>query len=65
MISAPRAFLRNIWGRIALRRADILGREQGQALVRVALTTTVLGYLVVHQSPLDSAKGHRIGWSSS
>jgi len=57
MISAPSAFLRNIRGRIALRRADILGREQGQALVRVALTTTVLGYLVVHQSPLDFDQG--------
>jgi len=57
MISAPSALLRNIWGRIALRRADILGREQGQALVRVALTTTVLGYLVVHRSPLDFGQG--------
>ena len=57
MISAPSAMLRNIWGRIALRRADILGREQGQALVRVALTTTVLGYLVAHQYPLDFGQG--------
>jgi two-component system sensor histidine kinase RpfC len=57
MISAPSAFLRNIWGRVALRRADILGREQGQALVRVAITATVLGYLVVHQYPLDFNQG--------
>ncbi|MBS1236279.1 MAG: histidine kinase [Proteobacteria bacterium] len=57
MINAPSAFLRNIRGRIALRRADILGREQGQALVRVAITATVLGYLVVHQYPLDFSQG--------
>ncbi len=57
MISAPIALLRNLWGRIALRRADILGREQGQALVRVAITATVLGYLVAHQSPLDFGQG--------
>jgi two-component system sensor histidine kinase RpfC len=57
MISVPSKLLRNLWGRVALRRADILGREQGQALVRVALTTMVLGYLVVHQSPLDFGQG--------
>ena len=53
MVSAPGAFLRNIWGRIALRRADILGREQGQAIVRVAVSTTVIGYLLVRHAPLD------------
>ena len=53
MISAPRAFLRNLWGRIALRRADILGREQGQALVRVVVSATVIGYLLVRHPPLD------------
>jgi two-component system sensor histidine kinase RpfC len=57
MISAPLALLRNIRGRFTLRRADILGREQGQALVRVAITATVLGYLVVHQYPLDFNQG--------
>jgi len=50
-------YLHSIWSRIALRRTDILGREQGQALVRVALTTTVLGYLVVHRFPLDFNQG--------
>jgi two-component system sensor histidine kinase RpfC len=53
MTFVPMAYLHSVWSRIALRRADILGREQGQALVRVAITATVLGYLVVHRSPLD------------
>jgi two-component system sensor histidine kinase RpfC len=57
MTFAPKTYLHTIWSRIALRRADILGREQGQALVRVAITTTVLGYLVVHRSPLDFGQG--------
>jgi len=53
MISAPIAVLRNILGRIALRRADVLGREQGQALVRVVVSTTVIGYLLARHLPLD------------
>jgi two-component system, sensor histidine kinase RpfC len=46
-------FLQSIWSRIALRRADILGREQGQAIVRVVLSTTVIGYLLIRHTPLD------------
>ena len=61
MTSAPIAFLSKLRSRVALRRADILGREQGQAVVRVALSTTVLGYLVVHQSLLDFSQGAP-GW---
>jgi two-component system sensor histidine kinase RpfC len=57
MIRAPIALLGSIGRRIGLRRADILGREQGQALVRVAITATVLGYLLVHQSPLEFGQG--------
>jgi two-component system sensor histidine kinase RpfC len=45
--------LRHLWGRIALRRADILGREQGQALVRVMVSATVIGYLLIRHAPLD------------
>ena len=57
MTFVPMTYLKGVWSRIALRRADILGREQGQAIVRVAITTTVLGYLVVHRSPLSFDQG--------
>jgi two-component system, sensor histidine kinase RpfC len=53
MIRVPSKLLRNLWGRIALRRADILGREQGQALVRVVVSLTVIGYLLIRHAPLD------------
>ncbi len=53
MAFVPMAFLRSVWNRVALRRADILGREQGQAVVRVAVSTTVIGYLLVRHAPLD------------
>jgi two-component system, sensor histidine kinase RpfC len=53
MISAPIAMLRNFWGQIALRRTDVLGREQGQALVRVVVSTTVIGYLLIRHVPFD------------
>ncbi len=49
----PMTFLHSIWSRVALRRADILGREQGQAIVRVAVSTTVIGYLLVRHAPFD------------
>src|SRR4030066_89404 len=57
MTFVPMTYLKGVWSRIALRRADILGREQGQAIVRVAITTMVLGYLVVHRSPLSFDQG--------
>ena len=57
MNSAPIAWLRNRRGRLAMRRDDTLEREQGQAMVRVAITATVLGYLVVHQFPLNFDQG--------
>jgi two-component system sensor histidine kinase RpfC len=53
MISVPSALLRKLWGRIALRRGDILGREQGQAIVRVVVSATVIGYLLIRHAPLD------------
>jgi len=53
MAFVPMTFVRSVWNRVALRRADILGREQGQAIVRVAVSTTVIGYLLVRHAPLD------------
>ncbi len=53
MTLVPMTYLRSVWSRIALRRADILGREQGQALVRVAVSATVIGYLLARHAPLD------------
>jgi len=57
MAYIPVQYLRNIWSRITLRRADILGREQGQAIVRVVVSTIVLSYLVANRSPLDFGQG--------
>jgi len=57
MSSAPMTFLHKLRSRAALARVDILGREQGQAMVRVAVSTIVLSYLVVNQSPLDFGQG--------
>ena len=53
MTFVPMAYLHSLWSRIALRRADILGREQGQAIVRVMVSTTVIGYLLIRHAPLD------------
>ena len=57
MTSALAAFLLKFRTLPSLRRADILGREQGQAMVRVVVSTVVLSYLVVNQSPLDFGQG--------
>jgi len=48
----PITYIKSVWSRIALRRADILGREQGQAIVRVVVSTTIIGYLLVRHTPL-------------
>jgi two-component system sensor histidine kinase RpfC len=56
MIGTQSTLLRRLWGRIALRRGDILGREQGQALVRVVVSLTVIGYLLIRHAPLDFAQ---------
>ena len=57
MTSAPVAFLNKLRSRVALQRADILGREQGQAIVRVVLSTIVFFYLLAHLSPVDFSQG--------
>lgn len=61
MTSAPMAFLHKIRSRLALRRADILAREQGQAIVRVVVSTIVFFYLLVHLSPVNFGQGMP-GW---
>jgi two-component system sensor histidine kinase RpfC len=57
MTFVPMTYLQNIWSRITLRRDDILGREQGQAIVRVVVSMIVLSYLMVNRSPLDFGQG--------
>jgi two-component system sensor histidine kinase RpfC len=57
MIAEIVTFLQRVWRRIALRRADALGREQGQSIVRVAIGSVVLGYLLLHHYPLDPDDG--------
>jgi two-component system sensor histidine kinase RpfC len=57
MTFVPMTYLHNIWSRITLRRDDILGREQGQAIVRVVVSVIVLSYLMVNRSPLDFGHG--------
>lgn len=43
--------------RLGLKRTDTLGREQGQAMVRVVISATVLGWLSLHHYPLDLSNG--------
>jgi two-component system sensor histidine kinase RpfC len=54
MVGMLTAALQKFWRRIAPRRTDILGREQGQAIVRVVVTCAVLGWFVVQHSTLHS-----------
>ena len=56
-----RTGLRKLRGLVAPKRADILGREQGQAMVRVVVCTIVFFYLLVHLSRWISVKECRIG----
>lgn len=49
--------LRAALQRARLKRHDELGREQGQAVVRIVICTTVLLYLIVSHIPLDFSAG--------
>ncbi len=40
------------WRQLLSRRPDILGREQGQAIVRLGISSAVLVYLVIQHYPL-------------
>lgn len=51
------AFFKNFWRRITPQRADLLGREQGQMIVRIAVVTLLLGFLIAAQGPIDFARG--------
>jgi len=58
MISKYTIFLRKVRRKLTPQRADILGREQGQAILRVAVAATVLAYyFIVHRSSLDFGQG--------
>ena len=49
----PPAIFRQFWRRIAPLRSSILGREQGQATLRLALSITVLVYLLFRHFPAN------------
>ena len=51
MMQFQTAFLHRIGRRIAPQRSDILGREQGQAILRVIVCICVLGYFIFHYYP--------------
>ncbi|MHB8345979.1 MAG: hybrid sensor histidine kinase/response regulator [Acidiferrobacterales bacterium] len=53
--------LEGIWRQIAIQRNDILGREQGQTIVRVVIVAILLAYFVVGHWPLDLSQGPP-GW---
>jgi two-component system sensor histidine kinase RpfC len=59
--------LRRFWRRIAPQRTDFLGREQGQALLRVAISVAVLTYLSVrhYPIPLDQTPPHWLAFLSA
>ena len=58
MISKYTIFLRKAWRKLMPQRADILGREQGQAVLRVAVATIILiYYFIAHRSSLDFSQG--------
>lgn len=58
VISKYTIFLGKVRRKLTPQRADLLGREQGQAILRVAVATTVLAYFsIAHQSSLDLSQG--------
>jgi two-component system sensor histidine kinase RpfC len=61
MTFVPMTYLHSVWSRIALRRADILGREQGQTVVRVIIVAILLFYLVASHYPLNLEQALQ-GW---
>lgn len=58
MISKHTIFLRKVWRKLTPQRADMLGREQGQAVLRVAVATTILVYyFIANPGALDFGQG--------
>ena len=53
MLRFPTAFLHRIGRRIAPQRSDILGREQGQTILRVVVSICVVVYLLLHHYPVS------------
>ena len=49
MTSKAVTLLNSFWERISPQRTDILGREQGQTFLRIAIGTLVLGFLIAGQ----------------
>lgn len=48
----PQALFHRFWRRIAPQRSGILGREQGQAILRLGVSISVLVYLAFRHLPL-------------
>ena len=48
--------LRRIWHRLSPQRSDMLGREQGQAILRVAVSSAVLAYFLVSHASIDFSR---------
>src|SRR4030067_2580053 len=61
MTGMPITFLRKLRSQLVPRRADILGREQGQTVVRVVIVAILLFYLVASHYPLDLEQASQ-GW---
>ena len=57
MTSYSMAFFKRFWRRITPQRADLLGREQGQMIVRIAVVTLLLIFLVSAHAPMDLGRG--------
>lgn len=49
----PQALFRHFWRRIAPLRSSILGREQGQAILRLGVSIAVLIYLLFRHFPVS------------
>lgn len=49
----PQAFFYRFWRRIAPLRSGILGREQGQAILRLGVCLSVLTYLGIRHFPIS------------
>jgi two-component system sensor histidine kinase RpfC len=62
MASKYTIFLSRVWRKLTPQRADMLGREQGQAILRVAVAAAVLVYyFIAHRAALDFGQGPP-GW---
>ena len=57
MTGIPMKLLKSFWRRITPQRTDILGREQGQMILRIAFVASLLAYSITAHFPTNFGPG--------